>query len=38
MKKLKEYLIMFDDKEFDDFDLREEKTIKIDEDFQKQDK
>lgn len=36
MEKLKEHEMIFDDREFDDFDTREEKTIEIDEEFEKE--
>lgn len=36
MEELKEHEMIFDDSEFDDFDTREEKTIEIDEEFEKE--
>lgn len=36
MEELKEYEMIFDDREFDNFDTTEEETIEIDEEFQKQ--
>lgn len=36
MEELKEYEMIFDDREFDDFDTQEEEPIEIDEEFEKQ--
>lgn len=36
MEELKENEMMFDDSEFDDFNTLEEKTIELDEEFEKQ--